>query len=351
MNRCSCCLMPDTRPDTAFFGRKCSACIAYENRPEIDWEAKRDELLAILDRPKTSEYDCIVPSSGGKDSSWQVLTLLELGANPLVVTASTCHLTPIGRRNIDNLAKYADTIEVTPNREVRAKLNRLSLEMVGDPSWPEHVLINAVPFRVAIDMGIPLVFYGENPLTQYGSPTKERQDEQRMTRRWIAEFGGQLGLRPADFIGTEGITQRDMAVYCGPTDAGLEEAGIEVYFLGQFLPWDSRRNATVAIDHGFKAMLPSSANWWTAENLDNAQTGLHDHFGYLKYGYGRACAQLSVDIRAGVITRKAGLSELKHRDGVFPEEYAGVPIGDVLERIGMSRGRLDELMVEYTRCP
>jgi hypothetical protein len=41
-----------------------------------------------------------------------VLTLIELmGAKPLVVTAVTCHLTPIGRANIDNLARYATTIE------------------------------------------------------------------------------------------------------------------------------------------------------------------------------------------------------------------------------------------------
>ena len=72
-----------------------------------------------------------------------------LGAEVTVVTARTCHLTEIGRQNIDNLARYARTIEVTPNMTVRAKLNRLGLELVGDISWPEHAAIFSTPFSVA----------------------------------------------------------------------------------------------------------------------------------------------------------------------------------------------------------
>ena len=140
MNRCKLCLIPDTRPDTHFEDGICSACRTYQKRLEIDWVKHRQELLDLLERHKGKrEFDCIVPSSGGKDSTWQVLTLLGLGAKPLVVTATTCQLTPIGRRNIDNLARHATTIEVSPNKTVRAKLNRLGLELVGDISWCEHV--------------------------------------------------------------------------------------------------------------------------------------------------------------------------------------------------------------------
>src|SRR5882672_7973777 len=115
MNRCKRCVLPETRPDTAFVDGVCAACIAFERRPRIDWATRKEQLLALLARAKNiarargNAYDCIVPSSGGKDSHYQVLTLLELGACPLVVTASTCHLTAIGRENIDNLARYATT--------------------------------------------------------------------------------------------------------------------------------------------------------------------------------------------------------------------------------------------------
>lgn len=333
MRRCKLCVIPDTRPDTAFVDDVCSACISYAKRPTIDWEARKAELIALLDR---HDGRCIVPSSGGKDSTFQVLKLLELGADVTVVTATTCHLTPIGRANIDNLARYARTIEVTPNRTVRAKLNRLGLELVGDPSWPEHISIHRVPFRVACDMNIPLIFYGENPLAQYGSPPG-LEDAREMTQRWVSEFAGFLGLRTQDVIGQYGITKRHMDDYAAPSDVELKQRGVAAYFLGQFIPWSSHRNAEIALEHGMKQRTPSPANWWHHENLDCSLTGLHDFLGWLKYGYGRACAQTSIDVRAGEMSRNTAATITRNCDGIFPMLYMGVPLDDELRLMAMTR--------------
>lgn len=339
MNRCIRCVIPDTRPDTAFVDGICSACLAYEKRPQIDWDERKRELLQLLDKHGGR---CIVPSSGGKDSTYQVLTLLKLGADVTVVTATTCHLTEIGRANIDNLARYARTVEVTPNRAVRARLNRLGLTLVGDISWPEHVSIFTTPFRIAQALGINLIFYGESPQNQYGGPLGTEEGRQ-LTRRWRSEFGGFLGMRPADMAGQQGITERDMADYLLP-----EEDQTEAYFLGQFVPWDSHKNAAVAIAAGMQAKLPTSANWWPAENLDNAQTGLHDYFGFLKYGYGRASAQLSVDVRTGRITRAHAFHELYIRDWKFPTLYGDVKVEEVLDRIGVKHNELRGIADSFT---
>jgi N-acetyl sugar amidotransferase len=346
LQRCRSCLIPDTRPDTHFFDGECAACRNYRNRPAIDWEARRADLVRILETaPKNgSGFDCIVPSSGGKDSHYQVLTLIELGARPLVVTASTCMLTGIGRANIDNLARYATTIEVTPNRTVRAKLNRLGLELVGDISWPEHVSIFTTPFRVAADLGIPTLFYGECPQREYSGPPGS-EDALQLTARWRAEFGGFLGLRPSDLVGQLGITDADMADYVLPPPERL--AGISAWFLGQFIPWDSWRNADIAKAAGMRTRLPSVGNWWDFENLDNAMTGVHDYFGFLKYGFGRMAAQLSVDIRAGRLTREDAKGHVRD-DGAFPDAYMGVPLGKVLKHIGMTEPEFRAVCDRFT---
>jgi len=332
MNRCKTCLIPDTRPDTAFIDGECSACVSFRKRIGIDWDARRKDLIRLLDQ---HHGECIVPSSGGKDSTWQVLKLLELGAHVTVVTATTCMLTEIGRKNIDNLARYAKTIEVTPNRAVRAKLNRIGLQMVGDISWPEHVSIFTTPFNVACDTKIPLIIYGENPQEAYGGPQGADQARQ-MTRRWVSEFGGFLGLRPSDLVGVNGITKRDMQDYMPPSDADMQAAGVEAHWLGQYFEWDSHRNAEEAIKAGMIAECPSPANFWIAENLDNAMTGLHCHGMYRKYGYGRLAAQISVDIRAGRIERNDALDIARQRDGLFPDTYAGFSFSNICEHIGMS---------------
>lgn len=336
--------MPNTRPDTPFIDGQCAACVAYKARPTIDWEQRKKDLLQLLDY---HDGRCIVPSSGGKDSTYQVLTLLELGADVTVVTARTCHLTAIGRANIDNLARYARTIEVVPNMRARATLNRLGLELVGDISWPEHVAIFTTPFRAAVDLRIPLIFYGECPQNQYGGPPGT-EHARTMTRRWVSEFGGFLGLRPADMVGQAGITARDMQDYLPPSEADIAALGVGAHFLGQYIPWDSRRNAEVARAHGMQAFRPTEANWWSEENLDNAQTGFHDHFGWLKYGYGRGCAQISVDVRAGLVDRATAMKWVREFDGLAPSIYAGVRWTDVIERIGVDPVELTRIADQFT---
>lgn len=344
MRRCRTCLLPDSKPDLHFDDSgECSACRSFKSRPSINWEARKSDLSLLLERGKNdSGYDCIVPSSGGKDSTYQVMRLLEMGARPLVVTATTCHLTALGRANIDNLARHATTIEVSPNKEVRKKLNRLGLELVGDISWPEHASIFTVPFRMAKQLGIPLVFYGENPQAEYGGPVGSER-AMMMTRRWVSEFGGFLGLRPDDFVGLMGITNQDMMDYRFPQETGT----VEAHFLGQYFQWDSHHNAEVAIAAGMQYALPGKANWWPWENLDNWQTCIHDLVMLYKYGFGRACSQLSVDVRHGKIPREWALDILKQKERIFPDMYCGIAFEDGCLAMGMEREEVLSVMCRF----
>lgn len=342
--RCVKCVMPNTRPDVPFNeDGVCQACLNFEQRPEIDWQQRRAELIRLLDK---HDGRCIVPSSGGKDSTYQALKLKELGANPIAVTATTCMLSDIGRRNIDNLARHVPTVEFTPNMTVRAKLNRLGLTLVGDISWPEHVSIFTVPFKAAVAMDVPLIFFGENPQDQYGGP-HGTEEAMQMTQRWRSEFGGFLGIRPSDMVDQLDITESDMAWYQMPHADVLEAKRIEAHFLGQYLPWDSFENAQYSADRGFDFNLPYAGNYFEWENQDNIQTGLHDWFGFLKFGYGRGCAQVSIAIRAGRMTREQGLKWVQEFDGLFPTTYLGVNIGRVLHHIHMNTDEFLQVCNEF----
>lgn len=342
--RCSRCVMPSTRPDVPFVGGVCGACLNKDKMPAVDWEARHARLLSIIDK---HDGRVIVPSSGGKDSSYIALRLKELGADVTAVTATTCHLTPIGRANIDNLARHVRTIEVTPNMTVRAKLNRLALEMVGDCSWPEHVSIHRVPFKVALQTKTHALFYGESPTVTYGGP-EGTDDIQTMSQRWASEFAGFLGLRADDFVGIEGITARDMEDYCAPTDAQLKEADVTAYFLGALEPWDSHRNAKVAAAHGMRQELPSVANLWPHENLDSAQVFAHDRLMWAKFAYGRGCMQASIDVRNGLWSREDAMRWVLRRDHMMPAVYAGVPVEEVLDRIGLDMPRFLAIEDRFT---
>jgi N-acetyl sugar amidotransferase len=327
--------MPETKPDLFIDVEGiCSACRAYENRATVDWESRRSELVDILERhrsPNGSNYDCIVPVSGGKDSTTQVLRLLELGCNPLCVTATTDHLSDIGRRNIENLKRQGvDYIEVSVNPVVRCRMNRLALTQVGDISWPEHVTIFTIPVRIAVQLGIPLIVWGENSQNEYGGPAAAQSDD-TLTRRWLEEFGGLLGLRVSDLVGQDGIEPRHLIQYTYPTDEELERAGVTGLFLGYFLPWDGYQNALYAQAHGLEVhpttIEGSIVNY---ENVDNHQTGIHDYFKFLKFAFGRATDIACLHVRRGRLTREDAIRLVRRHDGTFPWTYLGLPLPEIL---------------------
>jgi N-acetyl sugar amidotransferase len=350
---CRQCLYPDTKPDLRFDADGvCSACTAYAGRAAVDWAERRREFLAIVEQYRSADggnYDCIVPVSGGKDSTYQVLRLLEVGMNPLCVTATTDALSEIGRRNIENIKRLGvDHVEVTTNPVVRRRINKLVLTQIGDISWPEHVAIFTVPIRIAVQHGVRLIVWGENPQNEYGGPAAASGDS-TLTRRWLEEFGGLLGLRVSDLLEVEGIERRHLIQYTYPTDEALRRVGVTGIFLGHFFPWDGWTNALIAQAHGFET-LPymvegSLANY---ENLDNHQTGIHDYFKFLKFGFGRATDIANNHIRRGRLSRDDAVRMVRLRDGRFPWTCLGKPIEETLAEIDMTLDEFQRVCDQFT---
>lgn len=337
---CTRCVMPHTKPDLHLDeAGVCNACLAYENRKHVDWDGRHQELLTVLERYRRggSHWDCIVPVSGGKDSTYQVVRMLQLGLNPLCVTSTTCDLSDIGRQNIENLKRLGvDHVEFSPNPLVRAKLNRIGLTEVGDISWPEHVGIFTIPVRAAVQFNVPLIVWGENSQNEYGGPAAAAQDNV-LTRRWLEEFGGLLGLRVSDLESNYDIEARHLLPYQYPSDEELQRIGVTGLFLGHYLPWDGLSNALIAQANGFvtydRAVEGSMVNY---ENLDNYQTGIHDYFKFLKFGFSRATDIACLHVRRDRISRTDALGIVRNLDGKFPWSYLGKPLTEILEPLDMN---------------
>jgi N-acetyl sugar amidotransferase len=338
---CKMCVMPDTKPDLHLDDDGvCNACRSYEIRATVDWDARYADLLRVLERHRTGadgNWDCIVPVSGGKDSTYQVVRMLQLGLNPLCVTSTTCDLSELGRLNIENLKRLGvDHIEVSPNPIVRAKLNRIGLTQVGDISWPEHVGIFTIPVRAAVQFNVPLIVWGENSQNEYGGPAAASGNNV-LNRRWLEEFGGLLGMRVSDMVGQEGIEAKHLIHYTYPSDDDLARVGVTGLFLGHYIPWDGLSNALIAQANGFRTcetvVEGSMVNY---ENLDNHQTGIHDYFKFLKFGFGRATDLACLHIRRGRLTRQDGLEAVKRLDGKFPWRYLGKSLEDILRPLDIT---------------
>ena len=331
---CKTCCYTATRPDT-FFDKSgvCSGCLSFAERKNIDWSKRLEALKQhIADaRAHGGPYDCVVPVSGGKDSTYQVIKMLELGARVLCVHAATDYPSEIGRRNLKNLARFAKVIEVKPDVWIRKRLIRIGLEMIGDLSYPEHMAIWAIPTRVAHEMNIPMVVWGEQPQREYATPEGVAPAE-RLNAAWVNEYGGMLGLRLGDLAaGKYHLSLDDTKEYQFPAEADLL-----AIWLGDYIEWDGWKNFFIAQHHGFEC-LPhlvetSSANF---ENLDNHITVLRDWLRFLKYGYSRSTDIICNQIRRGRLTREEGFALIKPRER-FPQTSLGMPIKKVLSYAGIS---------------
>jgi N-acetyl sugar amidotransferase len=345
--------MPSTKPDLFLddFG-VCNACRSYENRSEIDWIKRKKELIEILDRYRNKNginWDCIIPVSGGKDSTFQVVHMLQLGMNPLCVTATTCDVTELGRRNIENIKKLGvDYLEMSPNPNIRAKLNKVGLTQVGDISWPEHVGIFTVPVRAAVQFEVPLIIWGENSQNEFGGPAAAANNNS-LDRAWLEEFGGLLGLRVSDLIGYEGIARKDLIPYYYPSDEELARVAVTGLFLGHYIPWDGLANALIAQAYGFEvASHPTLGSMVNYENLDNHQVAIHEYFKFLKFGFGRATDHACLHIRRGRLTRDTALSIVTRMDGKFPWEYLGKPLEETLKPLDISVDEFIKICDKFT---
>jgi N-acetyl sugar amidotransferase len=350
---CKKCLFPETKPDLSFNEHQvCSACIAAEQkRGGIDWEARKRQFFEIIEKyrssPSDSGYDCLIPVSGGKDSTYQTWFMKEqCGLNPLCVCFETTAITDVGQYNLDNISKLGvDLIYFKKNYDVYKKMVIESFRRVGDEMWPNHIGIFTIPVNVAVNYRIPLIIWGENPQLEYGSPNGYSESF-TLDRRWLEEYGGLLGNRIEDMIGVDGITRRDLTPYLYPSEEKLKAAGLRSLFLGYFFFWDARKQVEIVSKHGFKAKEdgPLEGTYLNYEKIDEKMHALHDYLKFVKYGFGRATDHACIDIRNQRITRDEAKELVLKYDGKYPH----LAIKDFMEYSGLAKDEIDAVIDSFT---
>ncbi len=348
INFCKKCLFPDTKPDLYFDKLGvCDACRSAEQKwavdGSIDWEDRSREFDAIIARlPKKGLYDCVVPVSGGKDSTYQTIRMVEFHKlRTLAVTFDQFDQTPIGQHNLKILKEVGvDHIHFTLNPKLLKKLILRGFEEVGDLYWVNHVGMFSIPTRVASWMNIPLVVYGENPQMEYGGPEKARLP-QPMNKRWRQEFGGLRGLREEDMI-DHTISQREIDILTFPDDDKTKD--IKGLFYGDYFRWDPVNHTELVKNYGWKPLdLPPEGSSSVNENCDMQFIDIREHVKYLKYGYGRATDQLNIEVRSGHKTREQALEVALKVDGKVSEKN----ISKFCEFIGIERNYFDNIVDRF----
>jgi N-acetyl sugar amidotransferase len=335
-------VLPDTRPGLLIGpDGVCNACRSHAEKREIDWDARRRafERVVANARARSSGYDCLVPVSGGKDSTWQVVKCLEYGLRVLAVTWKTPARTEIGRRNLENLIQLGvDHIDYQVSPAVERRFMLKAFERFGSTAIPMHMALFNIPLKLAARFGVPLVVWGENSAFEYGGEDDERKGF-KLEREWLKTYGVTHGTTAEDWVSEE-LSRKDLTPYFGPEDGELERAGVLAVFLGYYFPWDPEESLRVAKEHGFRAREEGPrTGYWNYADIDDDFISIHHYLKWYKFGITRLFDNLSVDIRNGRMTRDRAIEIIRESGDQTPDE----DIARFCEFTGIARKRFDEI--------
>lgn len=311
---CRSCVLPDSRPGIEIGADGiCNACTGHaNNRTSIDWKARSSELDQVVAdaMAKDAPYDCIVPVSGGKDSFWQIIQCLKMGMKPLAVTWKSHGRNTLGQANLDALVRLGvDHIDFAIDPAVEARFMRKTLIETGSTAVPMHLAIFAIPMKMAVRMGIPLIVWGESPFMEYGGDAGD-SDLNLLNHAWLQRHGILQGREALDWIGPD-LTADDLEPYCPPSEEEFELANIRSIFLGYYMPWDPEISLKAAEMRGFQRRLEGpKIGLYDYADIDCDHIAVHHWFKWTKFGFTRLFDNLSLEIRNGRMTREEALATI-----------------------------------------
>lgn len=175
LKRCSRCILPETFPFITFDSDGvCNYCHHHVPlRPK-----GADALAKVADSfrdKQSSGYDCLVPFSGGRDSSYALHYLVkELGMRPLAFSYDWGMLTDLGRRNQSRMCGALGVEHILVSADIRKKRENIRKNVTA---WLNRPHLGTIPLFMAGDKqyfyhtsllmkrnGLRLSIMGENML-------------------------------------------------------------------------------------------------------------------------------------------------------------------------------------------
>lgn len=334
----------------------CDACRYNEVKDKhIDWKRREEALVSLLDqhRRNGTDYDIIIPGSGGKDSAYTAhLLKYRYGMNPLTVTWAPHKYTEIGWKNFESWMHVGglDNILFTPNGRLHRYLTRQAFLNLLHPFQPFIVGQRIIGPLMAARFNVPLVMYGENQAEYGNNPTENFVPT--MDRKFFSV--GRVedivlgGMSIGDIIAKGEFKLNDFAPYVPPSAEYLDSKGVEVHYLGYYLKWDPQECYYYAVENtGFQANTERTEGTYSKySSIDDRVDMFHYYTTLIKFGIGRATYDAAQEIRNRKITREEGVHLVRRYEQEFPHKY----FQEFLEYISLSEEEFRET-VEKFRSP
>ncbi|MFA5074107.1 MAG: N-acetyl sugar amidotransferase [Nitrospirota bacterium] len=303
MNRCTRCILPDTYPDIVFDSEGvCHKCHEAERRyVHRDIDKLSRELLGIVNWAKSQKrrYDCIVPFSGGKDSTYTLYTCIEkFRLKTLAVNFNNGLRTEEALRNMDTITRNlgAAYLSYGPPWNILKKLYKEFLLNTGQFCFPCDMGIWKTVQRTAEQYDVPLIVSGFSAqIESRGSKIYSYNNRLFKTIAKNVMSTGELN----DFLSEAAIAQK--------IARRLKRFRLTRYrrqiSLPEYVVWD---------DKIIKDTLYRELNWQkradgSSDHIDCLFAPMKNYLVVQKWGFGEKTTKYSAMVRASQMTREDAL--------------------------------------------
>ncbi|MCP5105237.1 MAG: amino acid adenylation domain-containing protein [bacterium] len=323
--RCARCLLPGNYPGISFDDEGvCSFCREFDSYKEHadNYFKTREDFRRLIEKLKgktktdgKGKYDCLLLYSGGKDSSYVLYKLVDMGLKVLTFTFDNGYISKAAFRNIEHTTSQLNVDHLTGKLDNMKSIFRESLKTHHEVCTGCWRALNTIGGKVAYEKGIPTVVTGLSRgqifdmklhgLFSVGTFDEDKIEEQLlMLRKMYHSREEKLSTLMDTQLTDEVIEETEFVDFFRYDDVSIK--GIMEYL--------EAKNWSVPGDTGF-----------CSTNCIVNDAGIYVHL--QEKGYHNYAAPLSWDLRYGLMSREKALKEIDF-EGDLPK------INGILEEIG-----------------
>lgn len=352
LRRCTRCLLPETFPFIAYDNKGvCNYCNNYKSK----YQPKSLEVLKQLVEPyrgRDGQPDCIVPYSGGRDSTYTLHVVRNLlGLNPIAFTYDWGMVTDLARRNIARVCGKLQVENIIVSANIHWKRDNIRKNI---SAWLKNPELGMIPLFMAGDKyffyytakikkqtGIKLNIWGINNLENTEFKVGFCGIKPDFEKKRIYSLSKMNQLRLLGFVGknflqdTSYLNQSLLDTF-GSFLSRYVDKKEDYYHLFDYYRWDEKEIENLLLhEYKWEKAIDTTTTW----RIGDGTAGFYNYLYFTIAGFSEYDTFRSNQIREGMITREEGLQLIekenipRYQSIKWYLEIVGLNFEEVIRRI------------------
>ena len=320
LKRCTRCVLPESFPFIEFDKKgECNFC---KTHIKVNQQNKKDEFLEVVKsfRKPNSKFDCVVPFSGGRDSSFGLHYMVkELGLRPITYTYDWGMVTDLARRNISRMCSALGVENILISADIKTKrsnirknvsawlkqpnLGMIPLFMAGDKQFLYYV--NKIKQQTNVDIDVWMSNSLENTEFKAGfcgiKPNKNKEEIDQL--KLSAKFQ-MLYFYAKNFLTNPSYLNSSIVDTLFSYFAYYIEPRQNFTLLFDYIPWNEDLLNSTLLDQYAWETSPDSPSTW---RIGDGTASFYNYVYFTMAGFSEVDTFRSNQVREGMITRDEAL--------------------------------------------